>query len=624
MSGIAALFLKKNDSSIIDKLNYILKYQDYRGSEGIETKVIDNFGIGLNYKRILPEDNENPVIYNKNDYYLVCDARIDNRDELISLLSLDSKISESELLLECFIKWGNDCVNHLIGDYAVIIYDKSNASIFAMRDHMGIKPLYIRQNSFGIILSSDFKSLLNPGNGFDKLDINQVKKEQILNFLNTGSNETDKILFEEIERIPPASYMIINSDFETKLQTYWRPQHLADKFPVKSPKILKEIFDEAVRCRLRSIKPVCSLISGGLDSSSIAVSAKASMGDKELTSFSVVFDKHPKLNEREYIESITKTKGYIPNFLPLDNYGPLSGLDDLIYKAGRLFFAPGQKMMSLVYEKIKSQNFGVILDGNGGDEIVSHGTRRLNELAQSQKWLSVWVNLKNTKDILRKSRLNAFVILFAKYCNLRGTYSLRKFLASKFFPKNLDSKNAQLLSEKFQEKVKSLEFKPIEVIEPENESEYHEYILNAKFTQQSIEFHEFFAAIHGLEIRLPFYDKRMVEYCLSIPSEMKFNKGFTRLIMRQAMAGVLPDKIRWRRGKLDFSQHIRDGLRANNYEELDKIIEQNIDNIGEYVNLSMLQEIYRNFKVDDAKVAPLEFMFMWRSCALSLWLRGLN
>jgi asparagine synthase (glutamine-hydrolysing) len=137
----------------------------------------------------------------------------------------------------------------------------------------------------------------------------------------------------------------------------------------------------------------------------------------------------------------------------------------------------------------------------------------------------------------------------------------------------------------------------------------------------AVELHDNEAAAFGIEKRYPFWDKRLVEFCLTLPSDQKLNDGWTRVVMRRAMNGILPPQVQWRSGKMDFVPSLAYGLRVFERDHLDEVIIRNPGVIEEYVNIRSLRQAYSRFLEQDSDLESKDLFAIWKTVSLALWLK---
>ncbi|MEM6753927.1 MAG: lasso peptide isopeptide bond-forming cyclase, partial [Cyanobacteria bacterium P01_C01_bin.38] len=272
MSGIVGIrYLDKRpvDSESISKMIDVLAH---RGPDGADIWVDGCVGLGHLMLQTTPESliEKLPYCNQSGDLAITADARIDNRDELIAALQINNrpadKIVDSELILAAYEKWGEDCPNHLLGDFAFAIWDKRKQILFCARDHMGVKPFYYYYYDNTFVFGSEIKALLCLEEVPRRL--NEVRIADYLNLMLE-----DKVItsYRGILRLPPAHIMVVSLQGINSKCYWWLDRNREIKLDSDAAyaEEFRKIFTEAVRCRLRSAFPIVSQLSGGLDSSSV-------------------------------------------------------------------------------------------------------------------------------------------------------------------------------------------------------------------------------------------------------------------------------------------------------------------------------------------------------------------
>ena len=155
----------------------------------------------------------------------------------------------------------------------------------------------------------------------------------------------------------------------------------------------------------------------------------------------------------------------------------------------------------------------------------------------------------------------------------------------------------------------------------QSEGEQHLNALSAPLQPYALEVLDKVAAASGVEVRFPFWDKRLVEFCLALPADAKLSGGWTRLILRRAMEGILPDAIQWRRDKFDFNPHVIRGMLRHHRSMLDDVLLKDAENIGEYVDLHAVTDAYYRVLNEAESTNGPDFQAVWRTAVLALWLR---
>ena len=318
MSGIVGIYQRQGEQVSAEQLNSMVESIAHRGTDGSKVWHEGNVGLGHLMLHTTPESliEELPFCDRLTDTTITADARIDNRNELIDLLDLKreraEKISDSSLILRAYHKWGRDCPAKLIGDFAFAIWDGREQRFFCARSPMGIKPFYYYCSPTLFAFASEIKAL------FCLPQITKEINQLRIAYQLTGCFEDEEITFyQDISRLPPAHNLVINRESKTS-QEYWAldpNRRLKLGSDREYAEAFRELFVEAVRCRLRSAFPIGSTLSGGLDSSSITCTARKLLAgsDRELHTFSAIFPNLPKsdlarIDERYYM-NVVKSGG---------------------------------------------------------------------------------------------------------------------------------------------------------------------------------------------------------------------------------------------------------------------------------------------------------------------------
>ena len=267
-----------------------------------------------------PESLHETLPFEEENLIITADARIDNRKELLEKLDIENKekISDSYFILKAYQKWDEKCPEKLLGDFVFVIWDKNNKKLFCARDHMGVKPFsyYLSDDLF--LFASEIKALFAITNL--PLKLNETYLSNYLTLINTDRSST---FYENISRLPASTSLTITSD-SNNLNKYWklnRNHKVRLNSDEEYVERFRDIFTEAVNCRLRSAFPVGSMLSGGLDSSFITCIAQNILKNENkmrLKTFSAIFDTVPKSNERYYIEKVLLSDEFDSYFINAD------------------------------------------------------------------------------------------------------------------------------------------------------------------------------------------------------------------------------------------------------------------------------------------------------------------
>ncbi len=616
----------------------------HRGPDGSGVWCEGPVGLGHRMLRTTPESlNEHvPFTSPGGQFAITSDARLDNREELIrELRSSGANLgqeTDSELILAAYRHWGESCAERLLGDFAFAIWDARLRKLFCARDHFGVKPFYYysclgRVFAFATEMKALFVMPEVP------CELNEVR---VGDHLADVFADEESTFYRDILRLPAAHTMTVTRD-GVRTHQYWTldpSRELRLRSNEEYAEGFRELFTQAVRSRLRSISPVGSLLSGGLDSSSITCTARKLLGEKgrRLRTFSVVFDKVPRCDEREYINAVLALDGLDPHFIQGDQNGPFREIDRIHWHEDQAFYAPNFGMVWTTYMAVSENGVQVLLDGHDGDSVVSHGYKYLDELAVAGRWLSLTREVRGLAKHYGDSPMNllraygwhyGFNPLLARHKSLRGARRIWKRLA-RLRPRHVGARQVKggdwqdLLNPDFAVRTNMAErykaWRKTLCNSARSEREGHYRVLTQPMQAFALEVHDSAAAAFAIEKRYPFWDRRVVEFCLSLPGEQKLFHGWTRMVMRRAMDNILPKKVQWRGGKMDFTPSLSYGLKTFEQDMLARIIIDNPGVIEKYVNVNVLRQSYQRFLSGESANSSDVFNIL-KCTSLALWLQ---
>lgn len=623
MSGIAGIL--RLDGAPADRaaLERMTQRLAHRGPDGTALWNAGPCGLGHLMLCGTPESREErlPLANSTGDLVVTADARIDNRAELMSALGLGSQaapITDGELIVHAYERWGERCPERLTGDFAFAIWDGRRQALFCARDHVGVKPFYYhhRPGRF-VAFASEIKGLLAVPEVPRRLNEIRVA-EHLLPLLE------DKAItfYEEIVRLPPAHRMTVTRD-GVSLEPYWAldpDRELRLGSDGEYAEAFRDILTESVRCRLRSAYPVGSQLSGGLDSSAIVCVARrlfAENGGKTLHTFSAVFDEVPECDERRYIEAVLGGGGVEPHYMRGDRLSPLGDIDRVLEHQEEPFLAPNLFLYWESCRLAKEHGVRVILDGLDGDATVSHGFVYLAELARAGEWSGFLREVKGLSTrlvmsqatVIRRYALAALAPQPLRWAwrTVKGTNALGWGADSMVCPQL-----AQRANLKAREAVLQNGRHP-----PRSARQAHWRGLTSGLIPSALEITDKAAAAFGLEPRHPFFDRRLVEFCLALPGDQKLRDGWTRAIERRALADVLPEEIRWR-GKTNLTAQFLRALRIFEQDRLHQLLVTEPAPLRGFVDMRRLRTVYRDYELRGARDSAYK---VWQAATLALWLR---
>jgi asparagine synthase (glutamine-hydrolysing) len=475
---------------------------------------------------------------------------------------------------------------------------------------MGVKPFYYYLDDDMFVFGTEIKAL------FCVDGVPRELNENRLSLFFTGNDLSEKktTFYKNINSLSHSHFILVYKN-KHENEKYWELNHDAEIRLDSDNDYAKEfekIFAESVKCRLRSWTPLGIMLSGGIDSSSVTCMVnkifKENNCQNKVHTFSYVFDDYPNIDERDFIESVLNIVDVESHYIICDDISPLIKIEEKIKFHDQPLSTYNIAMIHKSNKMINKNGIRVLLTGEGGDQVVSHGTNYLEELLCHFKLNKFLDNISNISDLynISKTKLifNTLYHIFHFY-----VFKLKIFL--------YDFKYSDdILNKKFLKKTKLNKLlKKLELYNIHNEKQSHYYFIKQGL-QYGFEMLDQDSSIYNIELRHPFFDKRLIEFCYGIPSEMKIKYGFSRYVLRIGMENILPRKIQWRleKSKMGF-------VGANNFLLEKKIIEKTIldqDNIiQEYIDLKKLQKAF-NASLEN-KTAKTT-IYIWRITLFYYWL----
>ena len=612
MSGIVALFDRGRGRIEREEIRAMTESISHRGPDGSGWWCDDGVALGHQQLHTVPEPQTVEQPYSMDGVTAVGDIRIDNRTALIDRLQISDspeQVSDTRLLLGAYRKWGSDLLEQLVGSFAFAIWDADCKTLLCARDRFGVKPLYVYRGDDVIAIASEIKAIRSLP--FVPVQIDETRVGDFL----CGMHDGERTFFQHVKRVPSAHAMRFAAN-GTDSWRFWRldPSRTIDLgSDTAYERRFRELFAQAVRCRLRTDGPVGSTLSGGIDSSSVTVMARELLPQHTpLHTFSNMFAKAPSTDESEYIDTVASMGGIVPHQVWCDDTGVLTSGDifshldeppsnDLDFSLWELFKCAGQ------------QETDVVLFGTMGDEAIGHGLRLFVDLLVRGRWYKLYEELRETSDNWNRPTGEFFRANTIHPIIPDSVLRVRRRMKNE--PVSLERANP-LLNPEFVDRRNldtRFETRELKTFGLHRNDRYDQCsALESENIPAVFETTDMYAAAFGVEPRYPFTDKRLVEFALAIPTTQKLKNGYTRSIIRRAIGDILPDKIQWRPGKTFMNEAFQNAL----LDETDRF-ESLFDSpnpIDKYLSVEDLRDVYDQFAQEQDQV---DAKLLWK--ALSLW-----
>jgi asparagine synthase (glutamine-hydrolysing) len=460
------------------------------------------------------------------------------RDELIQLGHTFTTSTDTEVILAAYGQWGTECFARFNGMWGLAIADLRRRVVVLSRDRLGVKPLYVWAKNGSLAFASEIKQFFAlPG-------VEAVANmDAIAEYIDTGYEAPPATFFADIRAFPAGCWGEISNaqPQHPTAQSFWHPERLAvtNVSRDEATERTRSLFEDAVKLRLRSDVPVGVCLSGGLDSSSIfsQVQRLKNGQGKSTYAFSAAFHE-AGFDERPYIKTVLDQCGgkAFYTFPTAETF--LEDFDRFIYHHDEPPGSISQYASWCVMRLAREHRVPVLLNGQGGDELFSgywpayylflrqHSAR--SPLHVVQHLLSAL--LPGGNPMLVSQMLPHF-----RQYQHRSKRNNRALLRSHW------SSNGFTLTENWAQVAKQLE--PVQ---------YRLAEIRHVHLPRLLKWDDRNSMAFSIEGRYPFLDYRLVEWILTLPPEMNFGRGWNKLLLRQALRGILPPSIQWRRSKVGF------------------------------------------------------------------------
>jgi asparagine synthase (glutamine-hydrolysing) len=492
---------------------------------------------------------------------------------------------------------------------------------------MGVRCLYYHRSPSAFSFATEIKGLLALPWVPQRVD-----ELRAAEYLVRFAEDRQRTFYRDVVALPAAHTFSLGAE-GVRCAPYWRLNpdyelHLASE--ADYVEAFRETFFEAVRCRMRSAYPVGSTLSGGLDSSSIACVARQIMaaascgGQKALATFSLVFPGLPdeerrRSDESGFIKAVLGKGGFDPHFIEADRLSPLYAMRAMQGHSDGPDLGFNLYLHRAMYETAQQANVRVLLDGTDGDSTLSYGYEHLVGSFVALAWRRLWRDLRLLRDTQGASRKE----LVARYIvepllGYRILPTLSEGLGARpWLAKNcIDRAFAQRvgLAHSYASVRKGLPgWIP-------TARRLHREGIGSGIHQMALQMGDGQSAPFRVQPVYPFYDRRLVELCVALPSEQKFGDGTRRPVLRSAMAGILPEQVRKRRSKGHLGRNLQLKLLTIDRKLVEDVLVRNRSLLEGLVSLPLLDAAHARFQADPIHAAETDVMAVMQATLLGTWL----
>ena len=608
MCGIAGVLRGNGEPVAPGLVDAMVATLRHRGPDGEGTYF--GTGVGLGQTRLAIIDptpaSDQPFIDEAAGLALIFNGEIYNyielRDELKALGHTFRSTGDTEVLLRAYEQWGVEALPRLNGMFAFALWDERRRKLLLARDRFGEKPMFIARSPRGIVFASEMKAIfaIRP-------ELREPNRKAVYRYLARGDLNLDcETFFEGIQNLQGGHYLVLDADGHGSPVRYWalaaadvpvRPRDAIERF--------RELLFDSVRIRLRSDVPVGSSLSGGIDSSSIVstINAQKSSQWVQQKTFSARFDSKAH-DEGPFIDIVTRKVDAEAHHVWVNPARFVDAFARLQHHQEEPMASASPFAQWLVMELAKQNATTVLLDGQGADEILA-GYDQAHGM-----FLAHWLRRGRVDKLARElalygKRYHAFrePAMYAAYYSLPG--KLRDGLAERYYGART------IVSSELHD-----EFAPAYAEAPTPfDDRLRNELVRWQTTTQLPEFLRYAdrnSMAFSREVRLPFLDHRLVDYCFGLPPDLLLKGATTKVILRESMRGIVPDSILDRKDKLAYAppQH------RWNHTSLKPWILMMIDRAaarGEFFNAEQVRSVRVRFQAGEADTLA------WRIASTEAW-----
>lgn len=625
---------KKINSDLLLKMNNLLKHRGpddegylflniynkkFRECSGEDTiEIIKNkythirnvsladYNLFFGHRRLsiidLSENGHQPMCDSSEKIWITYNGEIYNyielRDELVKSGYKFKSKTDTEVILNSYLKWGTDCVNHFNGMWAFAIWDSYKNFLFLSRDRFGVKPIYYTYSSEHFAFSSEIKPLIC----FLNYNVT-IKEKELINFILYANNKpVNGTFLNEIYEIP-ASNNLFYQNKSISIEKYYNIPINNNSFHDNSEKELTTILTDSVKLRFRSDVPVGTCLSGGFDSTSIVSLANIQLNGN-LKTFSAVWS-DSKSDESKYIDIVNnkfqteyhkvepQVSDFINDFERIHYYQELPTIGPGLI--------PQWHVMNLSKDFVK-----VLLNGQGGDELFG-GYFKSNDyllaLLKAKKYLEFFRNFDISKNILKTDGLKTYL----SYIFPKSYYYLHKNFSKNNFANILDSdfkyyyESNNNVEKKFGDYLKNKSY---------------DFIVN-KTIPSLLHYEDRASMAHSIESRTPFLDYRLVEFAFNLDWKSLIEKETSRPFYRNALKPYIPIEVFERKDKLGYPTPFSTWIATDLNEYVnDTLTNKNLLSV-KYFNISAIMKLLDKHIKNSLDISWL----IWRILSFEYWIK---
>lgn len=601
MCGIAGIVNKNHAPVAKGKIAAITRSVSHRGPD--DEGYFWGSGFAFGHRRLIIQDLSNaghqPMVSDDGQCVLVYNGEVYNylelREELTNLGRVFQSRCDTEVVLQAYQEWGEECVSRFNGMWAFAVFDADRNVLFCSRDRFGIKPFYYLNSSSNFVFASELKQLV------EFLPKCSVNPDILLDFILTSiTDHNDQTFFDGLLKLPAGHNLVYHlKENDLRIERYYRVRkkdELASVSPEEAVKRYREVFESSVVLRLRSDVRVGTCLSGGLDSSSVSTIAALNYGRENDIPFSAItaVSTQASNDESAFARLVVENSG-LEWFTVCPSYEDFQRVvEEVAWIQEEPFGGPSLIMQYFVMREARENGIRVLLDGQGGDEtLLGYPKYYAAHLVNMYRSFGLVKAFRAVKDILRSNtNMSLGRIAFYLCAGLSAPARYRYYCHRHRYLKHLPP---------FPDHLKAFSNTCHDIFALQ---ELENFTTNLPVL---LRYEDKNSMAHSVETRLPFLDYQVVETALSLPDDLKIHNGWSKWLLRASMKKEMPDSIVWRRDKRGFEAPEQQWV-PRHMEHMEKMV-FNSPMISFFCNMKKMKSMY----------SVLDFQSRWRLYSIALW-----
>lgn len=614
MSGITAIF-RRNETVAQREFEAVFHALDHRGFDGADAATFDRVALGHQHSYTTPEElgERQPIAL--DDLWITFDGRIDNRTEMFDLLASagerpSSEMSDAKLVLRAYRDLGDAFLERLVGAFAFCIWDPADGRLLVARDRTGIRELYYADTGDVVVVASEMQAILE--HPAVSPDVNEGFVGELLSSYFVTHEET---FFRNIQPVEAGSFLDVTAG-GTRAESYWDVWNADVEFdPAKdTAEQFRDLLEEAVACRLRAPKLPGIMMSGGLDSTTVACLARRRLDrtggvDDDLHSFSLVID------GVDYFEAEVDRIDSVVDHCDLESH-TLRANDHYVLKDIEMYerearespvYSPVNLASEKLYERASDIGRNVMLTGIAGN--LYDGSRLYYLDLVRQGRLATFVR-HALADPMPFGQLVLWYVL-AQSSDRLGQYLMeRSGRDEPDVPPWIDPEFAERcrLADRVSADIET------GIDSAAHEQLFKRYFRRARPFEDAVQRRVALRA--GVELRCPYLDSRLLAFMVALPPGELNESGQDKALFRDAMKGVLPETVRTHSASVTFDPIVDAGILDERKEYVEALFAD-----SKLAELGIVDETAFETHVESLLEEGVGRRRIWDLISMELWLR---